>query len=71
MYGFREFCDSGGVLCYGTNLLDQWRRCGYFMHKIFKGTKPGDISIEEPSVSFGGPKLLARVTGNNADAARA
>jgi putative ABC transport system substrate-binding protein len=49
MYGFREFCDAGGLLCYGTNLLNQWRHCGYFIDKILKGTKPGDIPIEEPS----------------------
>ena len=49
MYGFREFCDAGGLLCYGTNLLDEWRRCGYFIDKIVKGTKPGDIPIEEPT----------------------
>lgn len=49
MYGFREFCDAGGLLCYGTNLQHQSRRYGYFIDKILKGTRPGDIPIEEPT----------------------
>ena len=49
MYGFREFCDAGGLLCYGANLKDEIRRYGYFIDKILKGTKPGDIPIEEPT----------------------
>jgi ABC transporter substrate binding protein len=50
MYGFREFCDAGGLLCYGTNLQHQVRRYGYFIDKILKGTRPGDIPIEEPTI---------------------
>jgi putative ABC transport system substrate-binding protein len=48
-YGFREFCDAGGLLCYGSNLKVQFGRFGYFIDKILKGTRPGDIPIEEPS----------------------
>src|SRR5215467_10571115 len=48
MYGFREFCDAGGLLCYGANLKQQFRHYGYFIDKILKGTKAGDIPIEEP-----------------------
>jgi putative ABC transport system substrate-binding protein len=50
MYGFREFCDAGGLLCYGANLRRQIYRYGYFIDKILKGAKPGDIPIEEPTV---------------------
>jgi len=50
IYGFREFCDAGGLLCYGTNLSRLYRRFGYFIDKILKGTKPGDIPVEEPTV---------------------
>ena len=49
MYGFREFCDAGGLLCYGANLKRQVKRYGYFIDKILKGTRPGDIPIEEPT----------------------
>src|SRR5215471_2856450 len=38
MYGFREFCDAGGLLCYGANLKEQYRHYGYFIDKILKGT---------------------------------
>src|SRR5262249_47935595 len=63
MYGFREFCDTGGLLCYGANLQRQVRRYGYFIDKILRGTKPGDIPIEEPTtlelvVNAGTAKLL-------------
>jgi putative ABC transport system substrate-binding protein len=50
MFGFREFCDAGGLLCYGASLKDQYRRFGYFIDKILKGTKPGDIPVEEPTI---------------------
>jgi putative tryptophan/tyrosine transport system substrate-binding protein len=49
-YGFREFCDAGGLLCCGSNLQVQFDRFGYFIDKILKGTKAGDIPIEEPTV---------------------
>jgi putative tryptophan/tyrosine transport system substrate-binding protein len=49
MYGFREFCDAGGLLCYGTNIRRQIYRYGYFIDKILKGAKAGDIPIEEPT----------------------
>ena len=48
-YGFREFCVAGGLLCYGSNLKLQFGRFGYFIDKILKGTKPGDIPVEEPT----------------------
>jgi putative ABC transport system substrate-binding protein len=48
-YGFREFCDAGGLLCYGSNLKVQFGRFGYFIDKILKGAKPGDIPLEEPT----------------------
>jgi putative tryptophan/tyrosine transport system substrate-binding protein len=34
MYGFRQFCDAGGLLCYGANLKQQVHRYGYFIDKI-------------------------------------
>jgi ABC-type uncharacterized transport system substrate-binding protein len=49
MFGFREFCDAGGLLSYGANLKHHFRRYGYFIDRILKGTKPGDIPIEEPT----------------------
>jgi hypothetical protein len=49
-YGFREFCDAGGLLCCGSNLQVQFGRFRYFIDKILKGTKAGDVPIEEPTV---------------------
>jgi putative ABC transport system substrate-binding protein len=48
-YGFREYCDAGGLLCYGANFSSQVRRYSYFIDKLLKGAKPGDIPIEEPT----------------------
>ena len=48
-FGLREFCDAGGLPCYGSNLQVQFGRFGHFIDKILKGTKPGDIPIEEPT----------------------
>jgi putative ABC transport system substrate-binding protein len=50
-YGFREYCDAGGLLCYGVNFLSQVRRYSYFIDKILKGAKPGDIPIEQPQAT--------------------
>jgi putative tryptophan/tyrosine transport system substrate-binding protein len=49
IYGFREFCAAGGLISYGTNLVDLFRRYGYFIDRILKGTKAGDMPIEDPT----------------------
>ncbi len=49
LIGSGEFAEAGGVIGYGANLLDLWRRVGYFVDKILKGTKPGVIPIEQPT----------------------
>jgi putative tryptophan/tyrosine transport system substrate-binding protein len=49
MYGFREFADVGGLLSYGTNLSDAWRRGAIFVDKIFKGSRPSDLPVEQPT----------------------
>jgi putative ABC transport system substrate-binding protein len=41
--------DAGGLIGYGVNVLDLWRRGSYFIDKIFKGTSPGDLPIERPT----------------------
>ena len=47
MYAFREYVQAGGLMSYGPNFPDLFRRAGDFVDKIL-GTKPGDIPVEQP-----------------------
>ena len=47
MHGFRELVEAGGLMSYGPNLPDLFRRAGDFVDKILRGAKPGDIPVEQ------------------------
>ncbi|MGA7312231.1 MAG: ABC transporter substrate-binding protein [Pseudolabrys sp.] len=49
MYGFRELAEAGGLLSYGPNFPDLFRRAAGFVDKILRGVKPGDIPVEQPT----------------------
>jgi putative ABC transport system substrate-binding protein len=49
MYGWREFADAGGLMCYGPNLSDIYRQSGRLAGRILKGEKPGDLPFEVPT----------------------
>ena len=46
---WREFAESGGLMVYGVNIPDVFRRAVGFMDKIFKGAKPADLPVELPT----------------------
>ena len=49
MYGYREFVESGGLMSYGPNIPDLFRRAADFVDKILRGAKPGEIPVEQPT----------------------
>ena len=49
LIGNTELADAGGAIGYGANLLELWRRAGFFVDKIVKGAKPGVIPVEQPT----------------------
>ena len=48
MYAGREFVDAGGLISYGVSYPDMYYRAASFVNKIFKGTKPADLPVEQP-----------------------
>jgi putative tryptophan/tyrosine transport system substrate-binding protein len=49
MYTASEYVEAGGLMSYAPNTSDLYRRAADFVDKILKGTKPGDIPVEQPT----------------------
>ncbi|MGB8825330.1 MAG: ABC transporter substrate-binding protein, partial [Pseudolabrys sp.] len=49
VYGYKEFVDSGGLMSYGPDRPEQYRRTAIFVDKLLKGAKAADLPVEQPT----------------------
>jgi len=49
MFGVREFVEAGGLMSYGPNFNELYRRAAELVDKILRGARPADIPIEQPT----------------------
>jgi putative tryptophan/tyrosine transport system substrate-binding protein len=61
IFASREYARAGGFMTYGPDLTDNFRRASSYIDKIFKGAKPGDLPVEQPTRYY---LIINRKTAN-------
>jgi putative ABC transport system substrate-binding protein len=49
MFGWKEYVEAGGLISYGSNLNDSFRRLAVLVDKILKDVKPAELPVEQPT----------------------
>jgi putative tryptophan/tyrosine transport system substrate-binding protein len=64
MHGSREHVEAGGLMSYGPNFLDLFRRSADYVDKILRGAKPSELPVEQPTrIDLAVNLITARVLG--------
>src|SRR5262249_2512997 len=49
IWGLREFAEAGGLMSYGPDFVDLYRRCAHMVDRVLRGATPADMPVEQPT----------------------